>query len=446
MSKWSTNKAGRPSLRRRFLKFISVISLPLGLIVSSQFVGAYYDHNPALGGVLIVSGDTTIYYPIMIVLWLLEFEIFSSKGMMYGAAVFGGFCVMFIVSLYIAVFSTNLVGEDAKGTHGTASWGDNTDVNLGLHQSHGVVLGKDDKGNFIVDNRQTHILISAATGGGKSTGPVICTLLNYPESIIVTDIKGELFSKTAGFRSSFSDVHVFDPLKSLAFASSTRINPLLDVMIGRESIQQCEIMAKSLIQAPNSQNADEHWSEKGREWVTALLLYILYCEKIDNVHLGRLYDLLVKGASSEHNSGDEGDGFGELMRDCEIAPYKKQEDDTDEDYERIQKELAEVEEYIHSTARGICAMNDREAASIISTMTRNLNAFRNPSIVRSMNASTFSLRDFLTAERPQTLYVASPPQDLPVVAPVIRVLFELTSRIIMEKEPDSGRLDGKNRR
>ena len=52
-----------------------------------------------------------------------------------------------------------------------------------------------------------------------------------------------------------------------------------------------------------------------------------------------------------------------------------------------------------------------------------------------MKTATFSLRDFLTAEKPQTLYIVSPPLDVSVLAPITRVLFELTSRIIMEKEP-----------
>ena len=81
-------------------------------------------------------------------------------------------------------------------------------------------------------------------------GPAICTLLNYKESIIATDIRGELFNQTAGFRASFSDVHVFDPLGALPMKTSVQINPLLDVMIGDEAIKQCEVIARSLIPDP----------------------------------------------------------------------------------------------------------------------------------------------------------------------------------------------------
>ena len=435
MGKWSTNNAGRGAPHKSIFAIFCILLIVLfGPVVAGQYIAHFYDYDPGLSGKILVVGDVTIYFSVVyFYVWMFEYEVFQSKGMLHGVVIWAMFVFLGFLGLIGAwIRRTGLIGEDAKGAHGTASWGDNTDVNLGLHQPRGIVLGKDDKGNYIIDNRQTHVLISAATGAGKSAGPVICTLLNCDWSIIVTDIKGELFSRTAGYRSTFSDVHVFDPLNSLGLPDRTTINPMLDVKIGSESIQQCGIMAKSLIPPPESKNADEHWSEKGREWVTSLLLYILYCEKVENIHLGRLYDLAVKGPGGDDS---EGDGFGELMRDCTIAPYKRQEGDTDEDYERIQKELLQVEKYIHSTAQGICSMNDREAASVISTMTRNLDPFRNPTIVESMNNSTFSLRDFLSGERPQTLYVASPPQDLQMVSPIIRVLFELTTRIIMEKEP-----------
>ena len=435
MGKWSTGNTGRAAgSKSLFGIFCLVLIFALAPIAAAQYVAAYFEYDPSLSGKIIIIGDVTIYFaPIYYYVWLFEYEIFASPGTRNGFFIWVTMAGLGAVGLIGAwIRRTGLIGEDAKGAHGTAKWADNTDVNLGLHQPRGIVLGKDDKGNYIIDNRQTHVLISAATGAGKSAGPVICTLLNCDWSIIVTDIKGELFSRTAGYRSTFSDVHVFDPLGSLKLKNSTRINPLMDVRIGTESIQQCQIMAKSLIQSPESKSADEHWSEKGREWVTSLLLYILYCEKLENIHLGRLYDLVVKGPGGEDSDGE---GFGELMRDCTIAPYKRQPEDTDEDYERIQSELIEVEKYIHSTAQGICSMNDREAASVISTMSRNLDAFRNPAIVKMMNESTFSLRDFLSGKRPQTLYVASPPQDLHIVAPIIRVLFELTTRIIMEKEP-----------
>ena len=327
-----------------------------------------------------------------------------------------------------------------KGKQGLVAWGDNTDVSLGLHQPAGVVLGKDDAGNYIVDDRQTHVMISAATGGGKSAGPVICTLLNYKQSVLATDIKGELFHTTGGFRSTFSDVHVFDPLGSLELKTVTQINPLLDVMPGLEGVRQCEIIAKALIPIPQQSSPTEDDDiiltryEHAREWLTGLLLYILHCEKIDNIHLGRVYDLLVLGPVGEGAEDNPG-GFGELMQNCVIAPYKSKKADSAKHIEKMLYELSNVRTYVQSIGKAICTKDDESAAHIIRILIRNLDALRNPSVVNALKTQTFSLRDFLTAKNPQTLYLVAPPQDIPVLAPLLRVIVELTSRIIMEQEP-----------
>src|SRR4051794_18061017 len=53
------------------------------------------------------------------------------------------------------------------------------------------------------------ILVSAPPRSGKTLG-VITDLLTWSGSVIVNDNKGELFEKTAGFRSTFSEIRVLD--------------------------------------------------------------------------------------------------------------------------------------------------------------------------------------------------------------------------------------------
>ena len=80
------------------------------------------------------------------------------------------------------------------------------------------------------------------------------------------------------------------------------------------------------------------------------MLYILHCEKIEHVHLGRLYELLLKGARGKMAREP---GFGELLMTCTIAPYKRQPEDSDSDYKKIIESLPEVRGRIYATAREI---------------------------------------------------------------------------------------------
>ena len=56
-----------------------------------------------------------------------------------------------------------------------------------------------------------HVLAFAPTRSGKGVGLVIPTLLSWPHSTVIHDIKGENWQLTAGFRSTFSHCLLFNP-------------------------------------------------------------------------------------------------------------------------------------------------------------------------------------------------------------------------------------------
>jgi type IV secretory pathway TraG/TraD family ATPase VirD4 len=56
----------------------------------------------------------------------------------------------------------------------------------------------------------TRLRFVAPTRGGKGL-LATAQLLSFPHSVVVNDIKGDLFEQTAGFRSRFSDIYVIDP-------------------------------------------------------------------------------------------------------------------------------------------------------------------------------------------------------------------------------------------
>ena len=68
-------------------------------------------------------------------------------------------------------------------------------------------------------------MLSAPTRSGKGVGVVIPNLLNWPDSVVVLDIKGENFDVTAGYRAAHGQaVYAFSPFDE--DARSHRWNPL----------------------------------------------------------------------------------------------------------------------------------------------------------------------------------------------------------------------------
>ena len=73
-----------------------------------------------------------------------------------------------------------------------------------LPEATGVYVGgwQDPRGTFhyLRHGGPEHILTYAPTRSGKGVGLVIPTLLSWPMSCVVTDLKGELWALTAGWR------------------------------------------------------------------------------------------------------------------------------------------------------------------------------------------------------------------------------------------------------
>ena len=74
----------------------------------------------------------------------------------------------------------------------------------------GVLLGRW-RGDYLRHDGPEHVLCFAPTRSGKGVGLVVPTLLTWPGSAIVHDIKGENWTLTAGWRARFGRVLLFDP-------------------------------------------------------------------------------------------------------------------------------------------------------------------------------------------------------------------------------------------
>lgn len=86
-----------------------------------------------------------------------------------------------------------------------------------------------------------NMLVVAPPRAGKS---ILATsqLLTWPHSVIVNDIKGELFAQTAGYRSTLGRVYVIDP---------TGVGHRFDPSAGKRTDLELKSIAKSLLFRPN---------------------------------------------------------------------------------------------------------------------------------------------------------------------------------------------------
>ena len=118
------------------------------------------------------------------------------------------FPVVIALMLLIGYFSTLTRPKDK---YGSAKWASKADLKeMGLNTEKGIVLGKIGA-DFIRSDSPLSALVLAPPGTGKTAAIVIPNLLLIKHSVLVYDIKGELFQCTAKARTKFSNVLIFDP-------------------------------------------------------------------------------------------------------------------------------------------------------------------------------------------------------------------------------------------
>jgi type IV secretion system protein VirD4 len=185
--------------------------------------------------------------------------------------------VLWVVLVYAAKglsLIVRVINPDfrAQGAYGTARWATSWEkIRGGVYGGTGPVIGKGSFGRIMRFNRDGIVHVFARTGAGKGLGIVIPTLLDYPGSIVVTDIKGENYALTAKYRSTLGPVFKIDPFD---ISRSARFNPLDMIRKGTDQESDDARALATLMVIPDSR--ESHWSDKSISLVSAFILDALH--------------------------------------------------------------------------------------------------------------------------------------------------------------------------
>jgi type IV secretion system protein VirD4 len=140
-----------------------------------------------------------VYFPPAFFWWWYAYDAYAPRVFVEGAyiAASGGF-----ISIAAAIGMSVWRAREAKNaaTYGSARWAVPSEIRAaGLAAPDGVVLGQFER-EYLRHDGPEHVLCFAPTRSGKGVGLVVPTLLTWPGSCIVHDIKGENWTLTSGFR------------------------------------------------------------------------------------------------------------------------------------------------------------------------------------------------------------------------------------------------------
>jgi type IV secretion system protein VirD4 len=373
---------------------------------ATQWAAATLGYQPALGAPWFMAGDTPVYKPWRLFQWWYAYDayapgVFGKAGLI---AASGG-----LLAAVAAIIGSVLRARHRKfvTTYGSARWAEARDIReAGLTGDTGVFLGRW-KGHYLRHDGPEHVLAFAPTRSGKGVGLVIPTLLSWTGSAIIHDIKGENWSLTSKWRSSFSRCLRFDPTD----AASVRFNPLLEVRAGDNEVRDVQNIADILVDPEGSPERRNHWERTAHSLLVGVILHVLYAEA----------DKTLAGAAAflSDPSRPITETLERMMTTNHVGPP---------DAPRPHPVCAQ-------TARELLNKSENERSSVLSTALSFLSLYRDPVIARVTARSDVRISEIVDGERPVSLYMVVPPSDISRTRPLIRLLLNQIARRLTEDLP-----------
>src|SRR5690606_26551798 len=212
-----------------------------------------------------------VYPPPAFFWWWFSFDAYAPEIFQTGAfiAVSRGFAAS-VVAIPMSVWRAREL-KNAQ-TYGSARRPDHREAAAaGLTRPNGVMLGRLGR-DYLRHDGPEHVLCFAPTRSGKGVGLVVPTLLTWPGSAIVHDIKGENWQLTAGFRARHARVLLFDPTNG----ASAAYNPLLEIRKGVWEVRDVQNVADVLVDPEGSLEKRNHWEKTSHALLVGAILHVLY--------------------------------------------------------------------------------------------------------------------------------------------------------------------------
>ena len=355
--------------------------------------------QPRLGLPWFELADVPVYFPVAFFWWWYHYDAYAPGIFIEGAAIAasGGFA-----SIGIAIGMSVWRAREAKTitTYGSARWATKAEVHgAGLLQSDGVILGSFGR-DYLRHNGPEHVLCFAPTRSGKGVGLVVPSLLTWPGSVIVHDIKGENWQLTAGWRARFSCVLLFDPTNS----ASAAYNPLLEVRRGDSEVRDVQNVADILVDPEGALERRNHWEKTSHSLLVGAILHVLYAEA----------DKTLSGVANF---------LSDPRRPIESTL-------------RAMMTTRHLGDHPHpvvaSAARELLNKSENERSGVLSTAMSFLGLYRDPVVAKVTSRCDWRIRDLVQGERPATLYLVVPPSDISRTKPLVRLILNQIGRRLTE--------------
>ena len=302
-----------------------------------------------------------------------------------------------------------------RALHGDARFASPAEVDraglTGGDGQPGILIGRH-RGKFLSLPGQLSVMLSAPTRSGKGVGVVIPNLLNWPDSVVVLDIKGENYDITAGYRAAHGQaVYAFSPFDE--DARSHRWNPLTAVR-SSPLHRVGDLLTIGQVFFPNDgggTSSEAFFNDQARNLFLGLGLVLLETPPLPRTIGEMLRQSSGKGRSlKDHLSG--------------LITQRREESNplSDECVDALQRLLSNSENTL---------------SSVVATFNAPLTIFADAVVDAATSADDFRLED--VRRRRMSIYVRIPPNRLANARPLLNLFFSqlvsLNTQALPEQDP-----------
>jgi type IV secretion system protein VirD4 len=280
-----------------------------------------------------------------------------------------------------------------SSAHGTARWGDPAVLAGG----GGLIVGEH-AGRLLRCDGEAHLLTIAPTGSGKGVGAVFPNLLDYPGSVLVTDIKGENYAVTARYRREVlgQPIAALDPFGLVG--GTARYNPLDLVDPGRRDGYDLARLLAAMLVVPEAERQEAFWDDEAASLIATLVLYVALVAAPEDRHLGTVRHYLTLAEA---------------------------------DFAALLDEMSATEACFGLVRRGANRIRQKKArllSSVLTSTHRHTEILDSPSLLATLAGSSFRMEDLKRS--PQTVYLVLPPHHLQAHGRWLRLMVASALRVL----------------
>jgi type IV secretion system protein VirD4 len=370
-----------------------------GVWGATQWTAAALGYQAHLGAAWFELLGTPIYHPWRLFEWWFVFDAYAPDIFNVGGSIAACSSLLaLVVAIGMAIWRARQARRVT--TYGSARWADANEVReAGLTGESGVFLGVFEE-QYLRHEGPEHVLAFAPTRSGKGVGLVVPTLLAWPASAVIHDIKGENWSLTAGWRSRFSHCLLFNPTDP----TSAAYNPLLEVRRGTHEVRDVQNIADILVDPEGALEKRNHWEKTSHALLVGAILHVLYAS--DDKTLRGVANFLSDPACT----------FELTLHRMMTTPHL---DNT-------------PHPVVASAAREVLNKSENERSGVLSTAMSFLGLYRDPTVASVTERCDWRIADLISAKHPVSLYLVVPPSDISRTKPLIRLILNQVGRRLTE--------------